>query len=375
MPTTIPATATSALVTASVTTGTGIPVFGGSATYTNPDVIGITARTSPTGFDLSDVAPYSSNTNTYWTQSGAVSRGTTTVTLADGTVLTLANNAAYATDNNPNTIRLVTYEAIYAERNLSTNALTGNQIKATIFGIHNVNTRQGSIELANMISLHGNIVSFQMSGAATGSSPPYYPSSLSQPVACFVAGTKIKTPDGLVAIEEISEGDLVCTMDAGAQPVSWIGETRVMLAGRPEDRPIVFAAGSVLGNDTPISFSPNHRVLVTGHWAELLFGETEVLVAAKHLVNDHNVRIDYAAQEVRYFHLMFDHHHIVFSEGDVASESYFVRAPARNSADAETRSEVTRLFPELAGRSLKNGQTARMVLKRAEARLLMQLAS
>jgi hypothetical protein len=37
--------------------------------------------------------------------------------------------------------------------------------------------------------------------------------------------------------------------------------------------------------------SPQHRVLLT-HWmAELMFGEDEVLVAAKDLVNDCSVRI------------------------------------------------------------------------------------
>jgi hypothetical protein len=36
--------------------------------------------------------------------------------------------------------------------------------------------------------------------------------------------------------------------------------------------------------------SPFHRVLIRDSLAELLFGEAEVLVAAKDLVNDHSVR-------------------------------------------------------------------------------------
>ncbi|MBL9056263.1 MAG: Hint domain-containing protein, partial [Rhodobacteraceae bacterium] len=40
---------------------------------------------------------------------------------------------------------------------------------------------------------------------------------------CFLRGTRITTPDGPRAIEDLAEGDLVTTLDHGPQPIRWIG--------------------------------------------------------------------------------------------------------------------------------------------------------
>ena len=47
---------------------------------------------------------------------------------------------------------------------------------------------------------------------------------MSDPV-CFARGTRIETQDGIVLIEDLKVGDLVRTLDHGAQPIRWIGST------------------------------------------------------------------------------------------------------------------------------------------------------
>ena len=46
-------------------------------------------------------------------------------------------------------------------------------------------------------------------------------------VPCFVAGTRITTPRGDVAVETLRPGDLVLTKDDGFQPLRWSGEREV----------------------------------------------------------------------------------------------------------------------------------------------------
>ena len=99
-------------------------------------------------------------------------------------------------------------------------------------------------------------------------------------ITCFGPGTKIRTPAGQRAIEEIKPGDLVWTRDNGGLPVKWIGTTTV--PGTGAFAPVVFAPDAI-GNIEELVVSPEHRIFVTSAMAEVLFGQSEVLIAAKHL--------------------------------------------------------------------------------------------
>lgn len=182
---------------------------------------------------------------------------------------------------------------------------------------------------------------------------------------CFVAGTLIKTPDGPRLVEDLCEGDLVTTMDNGAQPICWVGKRTV--AGAGDFAPIRFAKGA-LGNDAPLLVSPQHRMLIEGWRAELLFGEDAVLVAAKHLVNADTVHVQ-PMREVTYHHLLFDGHEIVYSNG-APSESFH---PGETILDGDEalRAEIAVLFPELdeVGKGWDR-VLARPIIKAFEARTL-----
>lgn len=149
-------------------------------------------------------------------------------------------------------------------------------------------------------------------------------------VVCFLAGTRIQTPDGPCAIEDLMPGQLVVTLNRGAQPIRWIGRSSVCGLGRLA--PVCIRAGA-LGNERDLFLSPNHRVLVRSSTAELWYGQAEVLVPAKALVDGVHIRT-VPMPRADYFHIMLDDHQMVFSEG-IATETLFTGAMTQDILDAE----------------------------------------
>jgi Ca2+-binding RTX toxin-like protein len=190
-------------------------------------------------------------------------------------------------------------------------------------------------------------------------------------VTCFTAGTLIETAAGPRAVESLMPGDMVVTRDHGLQELRWIGRRRISLAEQvvnPSLRPVRIAAGA-LGDSLPqadLMVSPQHRVLFTGADAEMLFGETEVLVVARHLVDDVAVTQAYLP-EVTYVHILFDRHEIVQTAG-LWSESFQPAERTLGAMDADQRAEIAALFPEISGKAF---DAARPTLKAHEARVLV----
>lgn len=185
-------------------------------------------------------------------------------------------------------------------------------------------------------------------------------------IPCFVAGTHILTELGDRPVETLRPGDLVLTRDDGMQPLRWIGHRTV--AGTGDFAPIRIAAGT-FGAHHEVYLSPLHRVLIRDALAELLFGDAEVLVAAKDLVNGHSVRRAEVA-EIEYVHLLFDRHQVILSEG-LPTESYLPGPQIHDSFEADMVAEICTLFPELDPETAEGyGAAARQMLKPYEARVL-----
>ncbi|MCT8158784.1 choice-of-anchor L domain-containing protein [Pseudoruegeria sp. SHC-113] len=186
-------------------------------------------------------------------------------------------------------------------------------------------------------------------------------------VPCFVAGTLIKTVSGDVPVERLRPGDRVITRDHGPQALRWLGMSRRKAEGK--DAPVVFEAGA-LGQHEEVAVSANHRMLLVSARAALLFGEREVLVKAKHLVNGQSVRVQEDGAQVTYVHLLFDRHEIIWANG-AQSESYHPGRETMESFDPETRAEILRLMPTsdaLTGYGY--GPSARVSLRGYESRAL-----
>lgn len=187
-------------------------------------------------------------------------------------------------------------------------------------------------------------------------------------VPCFVRGTHIETPVGEVPVETLAVGDLVNTLDDGPQPLRWIGRRRVAAEGR--FAPVRIRRGA-LGARRDLCVSPQHRMLIRDVWAELMFGATEVLVAAKDLVNDASIRIEERpGEEVEYFHLLFDRHQVIRAEG-LETESFLPGPQIRSMFEVEVLAELVALFPELDPATGQGyGAASRPALRGFEAGIL-----
>lgn len=232
-----------------------------------------------------------------------------------------------------------------------------------IYDLHDANS-------ASFASLQGYVTTFRIIpgetytvGPANGLGNATYSTLLT----CFAMGTQITTPSGPVAIEDLAVGDLITTRDHGPQPLRWIGRSGV--AGHGRFAPVTIKQGA-LGNTRDLRVSPLHRILLQGSRAELMFGTSEVLACAKHLVNGDTIFVQ-PCDEIVYFHLLFDQHQIITAEG-CPSESYFPGPTTIGSVEADVQEELFALFPELASDPSAYGSTARMCLRKHEAAVLGQ---
>ncbi|MDB6176902.1 Hint domain-containing protein [Paracoccus sp. Z330] len=248
----------------------------------------------------------------------------------------------------------------------------GEKYSVLLFPVENVDPDTGDVSYPEFsLENQYRFVSINPIGTADDSLD-YPPSS----VTCFVSGTGIVTTQGTRPIEKLAVGDLVLTRDKGFQAIRWIGNTRLdarQLDMRPQLRPIRIAKDA-LGDGTPqadLIVSPQHRVLVRSRIAARMFGAPEVLVAAKHLVGLPGIELMRNAQSVTYWHILFQSHEIVLSEG-AWTESLYTGATALKSVSAAARREILSLFPELRDKSfsptparpLASGRTGRKLAER-----------
>jgi len=190
---------------------------------------------------------------------------------------------------------------------------------------------------------------------------------------CFTRGTLIDTPFGPRPVECLRAGDPVLSADNGIQVIRWIGSRKLRLAGRISDQnlcPVRLKAHSICPGvpACDVLVSPMHRIVIGGAQTELLFGQAEVLTAARHLVNGRTI-FEEDVREVEYFHLLFDSHQILLCH-DLKSESLYPGEIGLAGFDETARDEVFGLFPGLRARPQIYGPTARHVLKRYETWLL-----
>lgn len=183
--------------------------------------------------------------------------------------------------------------------------------------------------------------------------------------ACFADETLIETPDGPVRIDSLKRGDLVMTKDQGPQPVLWIGQRRVE---NPRHlNPICFAKG-VIGNDKPLRVSPNHRMLVEGWKAQLLFATDRILAPAKSLVNGDTI-YQQKTDQITYVHILLGQHQLVNTHG-IWSESFHLDHQNIGTLDQDQYDEVLEIFPELISAEAMQFGSVDTCLKPFEARVL-----
>lgn len=129
---------------------------------------------------------------------------------------------------------------------------------------------------------------------------------------CFMAGTRIRTSDGEVAVEYLKNGDLVMTADGQSAPVRWIGRNTVSrrLADPLRVLPIRIRAGALAENlpARDLLLSPEHAILVD-----------DLLIQAGALVNGFSIiRESNVPETFVYYHVELATHSLLLAEGALA---------------------------------------------------------
>jgi len=195
-----------------------------------------------------------------------------------------------------------------------TNNTTGQTGTMAIIQIRDVNGQTGNhiaIGYASTITINAgeSVTLGKWQGSPTTIN---YDDLIGAPI-CFASGTRIACPDGWRAIETLKPGDLVCTQ-AGLRPVLWRNARQVSATGM--QAPIRVSAG-VLNCERDLFVSPDHRLLLTGPMAQLLYDATAVWLRAADLVNDTTIRRQ-PCRFIAYHHLLLDGHFPLNAEGCAA---------------------------------------------------------
>lgn len=124
---------------------------------------------------------------------------------------------------------------------------------------------------------------------------------------CFLRGTRIDTPRGPVAVEDLAIGDTVMTAERGVATIRWIGRQRRDSRLCADDLPIRITAGA-LGDGLPLRdlyLSPTHALGVEG-----------CLVHAAALVNGRTIhQVSEWIGDIDYFHIETERHALIIAEG------------------------------------------------------------
>ena len=160
---------------------------------------------------------------------------------------------------------------------------------------------------------------------------------------CFCADTMIATPFGQKMIQTLKTGDMVMTLQTGAQRIEWIGVSQFNLRG--QQVPIRLEAGALgAGRPShPLRLSPQHRVLLHSRIAKRMFGRAEVFVSAKHLLGLDGISTDTTCRGVQYWHILCCEHSVLLAN-NLPAESLFPGPMARASLPLAAIEQVARIL-------------------------------
>lgn len=235
------------------------------------------------------------------------------------------------------------------------------------FNVNNSSPAFGTVEGLAFIGGPGGFPPVGVPLTVVGSfeGPTFVSTEYATPI-CFVSGTMIETPKGSVLVEDLKLGDLVLTKSHGPQPIKWIDQRSFPAVGPMA--PVRFAQRAI-GNKEELWLSQQHRVLVENGMAELMFGDTAVLVPAVAFVNARNVEV-VEGGTVTYHHFMFDQHQVVYANG-VPAESFHPGEVGLSGLPNATQQELFAMFPDLSKGIERYGPSAYPSVRTKEAAALV----
>lgn len=130
-------------------------------------------------------------------------------------------------------------------------------------------------------------------------------------VVCFLRGTRLRTPEGEAAIEDLKIADVLVTGSGAMRPIRWIGRIVVERDGSgswPEDAVPIRVARGAFGAANPhrdLYISRAHLVHLDG-----------LLMPIGDLINGRTIALaDIEADRLEYFHIEFETHDVLLAEG------------------------------------------------------------
>ncbi|TCS30744.1 Hint domain-containing protein, partial [Acidomonas methanolica] len=156
-----------------------------------------------------------------------------------------------------------------------------------------------------------------------GGSATYYPSpaGAGAAIACFLAGSMIRTPGGDVTVEDIRIGDEVTAFDWRdnaeiARKVVWVGNRKTTVRPALPDDEAGYPVRIL--KDAIADGVPFKDMLITAE--HCLFFENR-FVPVRMLVNGHSIFYDKSFSSYEYYHIETDTHSVIWADG-MLTESY-----------------------------------------------------
>ena len=156
-----------------------------------------------------------------------------------------------------------------------------------------------------------------------------------QPVGAtpgLAGSTMIATPQGPRPLKTLSAGDMVLTADDGPQPVVWQGGVSVPSIGAFR---LIRLLAPYFGSSRDLLVQPGQHIALSGTEVEYLFGEDEVLVEARHLVDDQTAFWEPEGPLVHCHSLLLENHSLIQANGCWV-DSHFMGHIAKNPDLART---------------------------------------
>ncbi len=253
---------------------------------------------------------------------------TPTVNFTAGAPETLILGGGVVLSNTININNWQVGDAIELQAGLIANSasLVGTMLTVNVSG-----STSGAITFSNVTAAQGSPVFTTPTDGTTGLS--------TITLACFAAGTRIRTARGQMPVEQLLEEDILVTASGAQEPVIWIGRTPVNCAAHPDPEsvwPVRVSAGA-FGPGMPVRdlfLSPDHAVFVN-----------DVLVPVKYLI-DGTFIAQVKRDRVTYFHVELREHDVILAE-DLPVESYL---DAGDRTNFENAGGVVRLHPDFGAR-------------------------
>lgn len=138
------------------------------------------------------------------------------------------------------------------------------------------------------------------------------------PIPCLVTGSRIRTAQGEIAIEDIFAGDEIVILRDGVEttePVKWVGNRHLDMNAhaRPELSVPVRIRANAIAEGQPVRdlfLSQDHCLFLDGR-----------CVPARLLVNGGSITFERETRSVRYYHIELEKHGVMLAEG-LPTETY-----------------------------------------------------